>query len=134
MDVVDEVLDCIHLYRRQGCFERYGESLQGPLWAMMRLLVEHVCAHWQEADSGIWEVRGGPRHFVYSKVMAWVALDRALRMAQRYGLRGDTAYWTRNRDMLRAAILEQGFNRQVGAFVQSFGSSALDAANLLIPV
>src|SRR5256885_4433806 len=74
LDVFGEVLDCIHLYRRQGCFERYGESLQGPLWAMMRSLVDHVCAHWQETDNGIWEVRDGPRHFVYSKVMCWVAL------------------------------------------------------------
>src|SRR5260370_1240011 len=71
MDVFGEVLDCIHLFRRQGGFERYGEKLEGPLWSMMRLLVEHVCLHWQEPDSGIWEVRGGLCHFVYSNVMCW---------------------------------------------------------------
>src|SRR6266480_3364482 len=78
LDVFGEVLDCIHIYRRQGGFERYGETLNGPLWAMMQTLVEHVCAHWQEPDCGIWEVRGELRHFVYSKVMCWVALDRIL--------------------------------------------------------
>ena len=71
LDVFGEVLDFIHFYRRQGGLERYGEKLEveGPLWAMMRALVEQVCAHWQETDRGIWEVRGEPRHFVYSKAM-----------------------------------------------------------------
>jgi GH15 family glucan-1,4-alpha-glucosidase len=64
LDVFGEVLDCIHIYRRQGSFELYYEKLEGPLWTMMHTLVEHVCTHWQEADSGIWEVRGELRHFV----------------------------------------------------------------------
>ncbi len=134
LDVFGEVLDCIHLYRRQGGFERYGESLNGPLWAMMSTLVEHVCAHWQEPDSGIWEVRGGPRHFVYSKVMCWVALDRAIRAAQQLALDADLPRWCLIRDQMRAEILTHGYNTSVGAFTQSYDDTALDASSLLLPL
>ena len=85
-------------------------------------------------DAGIWEVRGGPQHFVYSKVMVWVALDRAVHMAERYGLPGPVDIWRHNREAVREAVLEKGYDPEVGAFVQAFGSKALDAANLLIPV
>jgi alpha,alpha-trehalase len=134
LDVFGEVLDCIHLYRRHGCFERYGEKLEGPLWAMMRLLVEHVCAHWQEADSGIWEVREDQRHFVYSKVMCWVALDRGIRAADPLHLEADLTRWRQVRDQIRAAILTHGYNTQLGAFTQSYDSTAIDASNLLLPL
>lgn len=134
MDVFGEVLDCIHLYRRQGCFERYGESLKGPLWDMMRSLVDHVCAHWQDVDSGIWEVRGAPRHFVYSKVMCWVALDRGIRAAQQLGLEADLSRWLVVRDQIRADVLAHGYNTTIGAFTQSYGDTALDASNLLLPL
>jgi alpha,alpha-trehalase len=134
MDVFGEVLDCIHLFRRQGGFERYGEKLEGPLWAMMRLLVEHVCLHWQEPDSGIWEVRGGLRHFVYSKVMCWVALDRAIRAAEQLKLEADLPRWRLVRDQIRADILMHGYNTHIGAFTQSYDSEVLDASNLLLPL
>lgn len=134
LDVFGEVLDCIHLYRKQGCFERYEEKLEGPLWALMRTLVEHVCAHWHEQDSGIWEVRGGPRHFVYSKVMCWVALDRGIQAAQQLHLEADLPRWQNVRDQIRADILSHGYNTQVGAFTQSFDDTALDASNLLLPL
>jgi GH15 family glucan-1,4-alpha-glucosidase len=134
LDVFGEVLDCIHVYRKQGCFERYGETLEGPLWAMMRALVEHVCAHWQETDSGIWEVRGGPRHFVYSKVMCWVALDRGIRAAEQLRLEADLPRWKNVRDQIRADILSHGYNTSVGAFTQAYDSTALDASNLLLPL
>jgi alpha,alpha-trehalase len=134
MDVFGEVLDCIHFYRRQGCFERYGEALDGPMWEMMRTLVEHVCAHWDEPDSGIWEMRGDPRHFVYSKVMCWVALDRGIRAAQQLHLEADLPRWCFIRDQIRADILSQGFNTTLGAFTQSYEDTALDAANLLLPL
>ncbi|HZU66583.1 MAG TPA: glycoside hydrolase family 15 protein [Ktedonobacteraceae bacterium] len=134
LDVFGEVLDCIHLYRRQGCFERYGERLEGPLWAMMRMLVEHVCAHWHETDSGIWEIRGGPQHFVYSKVMCWVALDRGIRAAEQLHLEADLPRWRQVRDQIRANILTHGYNTQIGAFTQSYNSTALDASNLLLPL
>ncbi|GHO82894.1 glycoside hydrolase family 15 protein [Dictyobacter formicarum] len=134
MDVFGEVLDCIHLYRRQGCFERYGETLEGPLWSMMRMLVDHVCAHWQEPDSGIWEVRGGLRHFVYSKVMCWVALDRGIRAAEQMNLEADLARWIAVRDQIRADILMNGYDTNLGAFTQSYGDATLDASNLLLPL
>jgi GH15 family glucan-1,4-alpha-glucosidase len=134
LDVFGEVLDCIHLYRRQGNFERYGEKLEGPLWAMMRTLVEHVCAHWHETDSGIWEVRGGLRHFVYSKVMCWVALDRGIRAAEQLHLEADLPRWRNVRDQIRADILAHGYNTQIGAFTQSYDSTWLDASNLLLPL
>ncbi len=134
LDVFGEVLDCIHLYRRQGGFERYGESLEGPLWSMMSTLVEHVCAHWNEPDNGIWEVRGGLRHFVYSKVMCWVALDRGVRAAQELNLDADLPRWLRIRDQIRADILSRGYDTTLGAFTQSYDDPALDASNLLLPL
>lgn len=134
MDVFGEVLDCIHLYRRQGCFERYGETLEGPLWSMMRMLVDHVCEHWHEPDSGIWEVRGGAQHFVYSKVMCWVALDRGIRAAQQLDLEADLSRWLMVRDQIRADILVNGYDTSLGAFTQSYESKALDASNLLLPL
>lgn len=134
MDVFGEVLDCIHLFRRQGCFERYGETLDGPLWSMMRMLVDHVCDHWHEPDNGIWEVRGGQRHFVYSKAMCWVALDRGIRAAQQLNLEADLPRWIVIRDQIRADILSKGYDTTIGAFTQSYGDTALDASNLLLPL
>jgi len=134
LDVFGEVLDCIHLFRRQGGFERYGEKLEGPLWSMLCLLIEHVCAHWQEPDSGIWEVRGGLRHFVYSKVMCWVALDRGIRAAEQLNLDANIERWRIVRDQIRIDILTHGYNPQIGAFTQSYDSTALDASNLLLPL
>ena len=134
LDVFGEVLDCIHLFRRQGGFERYGEQLEGPLWALLRLLVEQVCAHWQEPDSGIWEVRGGLRQFVYSKVMCWVALDRGIKAAEQLGLEADLPRWRGVREQIRADILTHGYQTQLGAFSQSYESTALDASNLVLPL
>lgn len=134
LDVFGEVLDCIHLYRRQSGFERYGESLEGPLWSMMSTLVEHVCAHWNEPDNGIWEVRGDLRHFVYSKVMCWVALDRGVRAAQELNLEADLPRWIRIRDQIRGDILSRGYDTTLGAFTQSYDNPALDASNLLLPL
>ena len=134
LDVFGEVLDCIHLYRCQGSFERYGETLEGPLWALMRTLVEHVCTHWQEPDSGIWEVRGGLRHFVYSKVMCWVALDRGIKAAEQLQLEADLPRWRLVRDQIRGDILIHGYNTSLGAFTQAYDDTVLDASNLLLPL
>ena len=134
LDIFGEVLDCIHFFRRQGGFEHCGEELDGPMWEMMCTLVEYVCSHWQEPDSGIWEVRGGPRHFLYSKVMCWVALDRAIRAAQQLHLEADLQRWCFIREQIRAEILERGYNTTLGAFTQAYDDTALDAANLLLPL
>ena len=113
---------------------RLGGELEPDLMAFLGAVATQACQVWQEPDAGIWEVRGGPQHFVYSKVMVWVALDRAVAMAERYGLPGPVEVWRREREAVREAVLSQGYDPEVGAFVQAFGSKALDAANLLIPV
>ena len=134
MDVFGEVLDCLHQYRRQGCFERYGEKLEGPLWELMRVMAEHVCSHWREADRGIWEVRDGEQHFVYSKVMCWVALDRVIRAAEQEQLEADLARWRHTREQIRTDILTRGYHPQLGAFTQYYGGTTLDASCLLLPL
>jgi GH15 family glucan-1,4-alpha-glucosidase len=134
LDVFGEVLDCLHQYRRQGCFERYGEKLEGPLWYLMGVMAEHVCRHWRDTDRGIWEVRGDEHHFVYSKVMCWVALDRVIRAAEQEGLEADLERWRLVRDQIRTDILANGYNTQVGAFTQYYGSTTLDASCLLLPL
>ena len=113
---------------------RMGGRLDPPLMSFLSRVADEAAAAWRDADRGIWEVRGGPRHFVYSKVMCWVALDRAVRMAERWGLPGQVGVWRREREAVRHAVLTQGFDPSQGAFVQSFGSTALDASNLLIPI
>ncbi len=134
LDVFGEVLDCIHLYRRQGCFELFGEKLEGPLWYLMCVMAEHVCEHWRDPDSGIWEVRDGLHHFVYSKVMCWVALDRVIRAAEQEHLQANLDRWRQEREQIRTDILTNGYNTQVGAFTQYYGSTTLDASSLLLPL
>ena len=134
LDAFGNILDCIHFYRRMGGVERYGETIAGPLWEMMSSLVEYVCSHWQETDNGIWEVRGGPRQFVYSKVMCWVALDRGIQTAQALNLEADLSRWRQVRDDIRAEILTRGFNPTIGAFTQSLNDNVLDAAILMLPL
>jgi len=134
LDVFGEVLDSIHLYRRQGCFERYGEKLEGPLWYLMCVMADHVCKHWRDMDSGIWEVRDGEHHFVYSKVMCWVALDRVIRAAEQENLEADLPHWRQVREQIRTDILTNGYNTQIGAFTQYYGGTSLDAACMLMPL
>src|SRR3989440_7608575 len=136
LDVFGEVLDFFHFYRRQGGLEPYGEKLdlKEPLWAMMRSLVEYVCGHWQEADRGIWEVRGEPRHFVYSKAMCWVALDRGIQAAEQLDLEADLPRWHLVREQIRADILAHGYNPTLGAFTQAYDERVLDASTLMLPL
>src|SRR6516165_9595142 len=86
-----------------------------------------AAARWQEKDQGIWEIRGEPRDFLYSKLMCWVALDRAIALAPQLGAEARVTGWTSTRDEIRAAILEQGWNEAAGAYTQAFGSADLDA-------
>jgi len=134
LDVFGEVLDCIDLYQHLKGFVSADDTLEEPLWKMLCLLIEHVCTHWHEADSGIWEVRGGLRHFVYSKVMCWVALDRGIRLAEHYELKADVPRWRLIREQIRGDILAHGYNASIGAFTQSYDSSVLDASCLLLPL
>jgi GH15 family glucan-1,4-alpha-glucosidase len=128
LDIYGEVMDTAWLYHR------YGGKIAPEFWDFLVQIVEHVHGQWEEPDEGIWEVRGGRRQFVYSKVMAWVAVDRALKLANARNLPADTERWTALRDAIRQRIESEGVDQATSAFVQSFGSTAMDASNLLLPL
>jgi alpha,alpha-trehalase len=100
---------------------------------VLRQLVDWTADHWREPDQSIWEPREKPKHFVFSKVMAWVALDRATRMARELGLAGDVERWQREAELIRGEVLERGWDSARGTFVQAYGEPQLDAALLVIP-
>jgi GH15 family glucan-1,4-alpha-glucosidase len=128
LDVYGELLNGIY------DTTRYGEEVTSEDWQIIKSLVSYVCQHWNTEDSGIWEMRGGPRHYVYSKLMCWVAVDRGIKVAKEKGLEAPLAEWRKARKQIRQAILARGFNRQLNSFVQSFDSENLDATSLLIPL
>jgi GH15 family glucan-1,4-alpha-glucosidase len=104
------------------------------LWPVLRSVGNYVSGHWREKDHGIWEVRNGPHHFVHSKVMCWVALDRALALAKRFDLPGETRRWQEAKVQIRQDVLARGWSEKKQAFVQHYDTEALDAACLLLPV
>jgi GH15 family glucan-1,4-alpha-glucosidase len=104
------------------------------MWPNLARLADEVCDVWTTPDQGIWEVRGGPQHFVHSKAMCWVALQRAVRLARRFNLPGDIERWSRTRDEIKQTTLERGFNEDLGAFTQAYDSTNLDASALLLPM
>jgi GH15 family glucan-1,4-alpha-glucosidase len=128
LDVFGELIDAAHLYTRRIC------KPSPELWPVLSSLADHAASRWQEPDQGLWEVRTGPRHFLYSKLMCWVAMDRALSLADTYHLEGDTKHWSRVRDDIAVAILSRGYNAELGAFTQAFDHPALDASALAIPL
>jgi GH15 family glucan-1,4-alpha-glucosidase len=128
LDTYGELCDSIWLHRL-----RTGAPISTHHWAIVKSLAARAAAEWREPDRGIWEVRGEPRHFVHSKVSCWVALDRALKLARQDGLiDSPLGLWRRERDAIRADVLEHGWDGELGAFTQSYGSRSLDAANLLL--
>ncbi len=128
LDVYGEVMDALF----QGSVAGLDSYLDA--WPLQQTLVEHLGSIWQQADEGLWEVRGGARHFTHSKVMAWVAVDRAIKSVEHFGVAGCLEEWRQLRDRIHAQVCSEGFNSKIGAFVQSFGSSELDASTLLIPL
>jgi carbohydrate kinase (thermoresistant glucokinase family) len=127
-DVYGELLDAIHQGRALGL------APLGAGWTLQRKLVQHLEQVWEEPDEGIWEVRGGRRHFTFSKIMAWVALDRTVRDAERFNFQAPLEHWRKVRDRMHATICGLGFNNQHYTFTQTFDSSELDASLLLIPL
>lgn len=103
-------------------------------WRLIPPLVEHVCRIWRDPDSGIWEMRAPPAHYTHSKVMCWVALDRAIRIAEHYGFPAQLERWREERAAIHADVLQQGYDPERGHFVQRYGSEVLDASLLLIPL
>jgi GH15 family glucan-1,4-alpha-glucosidase len=134
LDIYGEILDSAYLFASHGAVTKYSESLLKDLWPMAKRIAETVVLDWRHPDAGIWEVRGGDRHFVHSKAMCWVALARAMELARLAGVGDDISRWTRERDAIMDSLLREGFNRKVGAFVQSYGSTALDASILRLPL
>lgn len=128
LDVYGELLNAAHLWRRAG------NEITEDGWRFLRGLVDAACVHWKEPDRGLWEIRGEPRHFVESKVMCWVALERGVRAAEELGLPCDFQRWRAVRDEIRATIEHDGVDRERGCFVQSFGSREVDASLLLLPI
>ncbi len=128
LDVYGEVLDALHLGRV------FGMEYVADAWALQRHLVQFVIDHWREPDEGLWEMRGPRRHFTHSKVMAWVALDRAVRAIERFGREGPLDDWRRVRQEIHDDVLANGFDPVRNTFVQSYGSSELDASLLMIPL
>jgi GH15 family glucan-1,4-alpha-glucosidase len=128
LDVYGEVLDALHLGRVMGM--DYSE----PAWHLQRHLVEFVIDHWREPDEGIWEVRGPRQHFTHSKVLAWVALDRAVRAVDKYGREGPVEEWRKIRQEIHDDICTNGFDAERNSFVQAYGSKLLDASLLMIPL
>jgi GH15 family glucan-1,4-alpha-glucosidase len=126
-DVFGEVMDALDL-ARQG-----GLPLDDEAWAMQRALVNYIGDRWDEPDQGLWEMRGEPQHFVHSKVMSWVALDRAVKTVEHTRLEGPLDRWRGIRDQIHAEVCERGWNAEKGSFTQSYGSDVLDASLLLIP-
>jgi GH15 family glucan-1,4-alpha-glucosidase len=128
LDVYGEVMDALHQARRAGL------KRNDPSWALQVKLMDFVEAHWSDPDEGIWEVRGGSKQFTHSKLMAWVAADRAVKTVEEFGLPGPAERWTALRDEIRRDILTNGYDADRGTFTQFYGSRELDAALLMVPL
>ncbi|HEY9067098.1 MAG TPA: glycoside hydrolase family 15 protein, partial [Burkholderiaceae bacterium] len=128
LDVYGEVMDMLHLARSVGL------QPEPHVWQIQKALVAFVASHWREPDEGIWEIRGPRRHFTHSKMMAWVAIDRAVKAVERFGLNGPVDEWRGLRDEIHAQVCASGFDTKRGCFVQHYGSTDLDASLLLMPL
>ena len=128
LDIYGELMDAVYLYNK------YGTPISYDFWTHLRELTNWVCDNWSRTDEGIWEVRGGRQHFVYSKVMCWVAIDRALRLADKRSFPADRERWQKVRDQIYEEIMERGWNPSRQAFVQAYDSDALDASTLIMPL
>jgi GH15 family glucan-1,4-alpha-glucosidase len=113
---------------------KYAAPLGYDAWTHLRKLVDWVCDNWRREDEGVWEVRGGRRHFVYSKFQAWVAIDRGLRLADKRSFPADRAKWLAARDAIYEEVMARGWDAKRRAFVQAYDSAALDASALLMPL
>jgi GH15 family glucan-1,4-alpha-glucosidase len=129
LDVYGEVMDALHIARMSNKL-----APDGVAWDLQRALLDHLETIWREPDEGIWEVRNGRRQFTYSKVMAWVAFDRAVKAVEKSDLDGPVARWRALRDSIHEEVCRNGFNPELGSFTQYYGASHLDASLLLLPL
>jgi GH15 family glucan-1,4-alpha-glucosidase len=128
LDVYGEVMDAMHLARRVGI------HTGADSWSLQRHLVNFVVENWSEPDEGIWEIRGPRRHFTHSKIMAWVAVDRAVKAVENFNLTGDVELWRATRQAIHDDVCAKAFHPEVGAFTQFYGSELLDASVLMLPL
>ena len=128
LDIYGELMDSVYLYNK------YGSPISYELWRHLEQLINWVCDNWTRTDEGIWEVRGGQQHFVYSKLMCWVAIDRGLRLADKRSFPAERERWVKVRDQIYKEIMTRGWSDSRRAFVQHYGSQSLDASNLMMPL
>ncbi|MCA9163535.1 MAG: glycoside hydrolase family 15 protein [Pirellulaceae bacterium] len=128
IDVFGEVMDTLHTARKKGV------SLDEDAWRVQQRLIDYLLDAWHKPDAGIWEVRGDPQHFTHSKVMAWVALERAIADAKKFQLPGDLDTWRRVRQQIHEEVCLRGFDREMNSFTQAYGSKHLDASLLMLPL
>jgi len=128
LDIFGELLDSLYLYNK------HVMPISYDVWIRLRQGLDRLCDNWQQPDEGIWEVRGGRRHFVYSKLMCWVAMDRGIRLADKRSFPADRDRWQRVRDQIYEEIMSKGWSQKRQAFVQHYDSESLDAANLIMPL
>jgi GH15 family glucan-1,4-alpha-glucosidase len=128
LDIYGELMDSVYLY------DKYGKPISYDLWNNLVRLIDWLCENWQRPDDGIWEVRSGQREFLYSRLMCWVAVDRALRLVTKRSFPGPFEHWRSVRDDIYRDIFEYFWDAKRGAFVQYKGANALDASSLLMPM
>jgi GH15 family glucan-1,4-alpha-glucosidase len=128
LDVYGEVMDALHLARGAGI------DAEERVWRMQLAILEFLESNWEKPDNGIWEVRGDLQHFTHSRVMSWVAIDRAIKGVERFGLDGPVEKWRKLRSRIHADVCGNGFDAERNTFVQYYGSKELDASLLMIPL
>ena len=126
LDIYGAIIDSIYLY------DKWGEQISSGIWDRVAATVDWLCDHWDQPDHGIWETRGGRRDFVYSRLMCWVAIQRAMRMANSRGLPADLAHWRASRDAIYRQIMTRGWSARRGAFVQYLDGDVLDSSVLMM--
>ncbi|HEX6443234.1 MAG TPA: glycoside hydrolase family 15 protein [Stellaceae bacterium] len=127
LDVYGELMDAAH------AANRFGLEASPMAWSLAIKLLEYLEKIWERPDQGMWEIRGDPRHFTFSKIMCWVAFDRAIKSVEQYGFEGPRAHWQKLRDKICAQILDHAYDRERNTFVQYYGARDLDASLLLVP-
>ncbi len=128
LDIYGELLDSVYLYNK------YGSPISYDMWQHIRDMINWLIDNWHKKDEGIWEIRGGRQHFVYSKLMAWVAFDRAIRLADKRSFPASRDKWLKVRDNIYEEIMEKGWHEERKSFVQAYDNNTLDAANLIMPL
>jgi GH15 family glucan-1,4-alpha-glucosidase len=128
LDIYGALIDSVYLYNK------YGTPIYHEAWSDLSRVVEWVCGNWDRADEGIWETRGGRKHFTYSRLMSWVAVERAVRVARQRGLPADIVGWMATRDDIYRQIIERGYSDSRRAFVQHYDQDVLDASLLMMPL